>query len=256
MALYWPGAILGERLVSTRSIIEARSILGDAAGTYESKVLGYGPVAYYRFEETAGANAADTSGNGYTGTYINAPTLGQVGRVNFCPLLDGTNQCVDVLASAAGFSGVAGTISAWARVSGAGVWADGSVDYLAVFMVDANNFVRIYKSNAANTLIWQYMANAVSKSVVDATHAITGWQLLSVTWDKNAGATGEVLAYSGGSQVGATQTNLGVWAGAPVICVFGAATAAGVTPWNGWIDEAMLFDRALSATDLADLASP
>lgn len=36
-------------------------------------------VAWYKLDETSGTSAADSSGNGYTGTYTNSPTLGVEG---------------------------------------------------------------------------------------------------------------------------------------------------------------------------------
>ena len=50
-----------------------------AAAQYQATVLADAPVAYYRFEETAGTSAIDSSGNGNTGTYTNGPLLAQTG---------------------------------------------------------------------------------------------------------------------------------------------------------------------------------
>ncbi len=59
-----------------------------ATAAYQDEVLADNPVAYYRFEETTGTTAADTSGNANDGTYNNgvtlgvssAPALGRAGR--------------------------------------------------------------------------------------------------------------------------------------------------------------------------------
>jgi len=36
-------------------------------------------VAWYKLDETSGTTCADSSGNGYHGTYVNSPTLNQTG---------------------------------------------------------------------------------------------------------------------------------------------------------------------------------
>lgn len=59
-----------------------------ALAAYQDVVLADHPIAYYRFEETSGTTAVDTSGNSNDGTYVNgvvlnqpsAPQLGHAGR--------------------------------------------------------------------------------------------------------------------------------------------------------------------------------
>jgi hypothetical protein len=50
-----------------------------ATAAYQDEVLADNPVAYYRFEETTGTTAIDSSGNGNDGTYNNGVTLGATG---------------------------------------------------------------------------------------------------------------------------------------------------------------------------------
>ena len=47
-----------------------------ATAAYQDEVLADNPVAYYRFEETSGTTATDTSGNANDGTYNNGVALG------------------------------------------------------------------------------------------------------------------------------------------------------------------------------------
>lgn len=44
--------------------------------SYAGRVLADGPVGFWRLNEKAGVNAADASGNAFTGTYTGGPTLG------------------------------------------------------------------------------------------------------------------------------------------------------------------------------------
>jgi hypothetical protein len=48
---------------------------------YSSVVLAKAPVGYWRLGETWGPTAADTSGNGYDGTFFGNPTFGQPGAI-------------------------------------------------------------------------------------------------------------------------------------------------------------------------------
>ena len=50
-------------------------------GTYTQAVLADGPAGFWRFEETSGASAADSSGNNRPGTYLNGVTLGTAGAL-------------------------------------------------------------------------------------------------------------------------------------------------------------------------------
>lgn len=53
-----------------------------ASDQYSSVVLAKGPVGYWRLGETVGPVASDASGNGYDGTYLGNPTLGQPGAID------------------------------------------------------------------------------------------------------------------------------------------------------------------------------
>ena len=50
-----------------------------APSAFETTVLGDSPFLYYRLDEAAGTTAFDDSGNGYDGSYVNGPLLGQTG---------------------------------------------------------------------------------------------------------------------------------------------------------------------------------
>ena len=67
-----------------------------ATAQYPATVLADAPVAYYRFEETAGTSAIDSSGNGNTGTYTNGPLLAQTGQpeLGLAVSFDGINDYV------------------------------------------------------------------------------------------------------------------------------------------------------------------
>lgn len=69
----------------------------NAWAAYPDEVLADTPVAYYRFEETAGTAAADTSGNSNAGTYENGVLLNQPSSPNLgrAAQFDGSDDFVD-----------------------------------------------------------------------------------------------------------------------------------------------------------------
>lgn len=50
-------------------------------GNYRETILNNIPVGYWRLNESSGTSAADSSGNSYTGTYQNTPSLSQTGAL-------------------------------------------------------------------------------------------------------------------------------------------------------------------------------
>lgn len=68
--------------------------------TYEDVILADNPLAFYMLDELAGTNAADSSGNGYDGTYVNTPTLGAasllVGGPTAASFVKASTQYVDL----------------------------------------------------------------------------------------------------------------------------------------------------------------
>ena len=82
---------------------------------------------------------------------------------------------------------------------------------------------------------------------------MTDWVPFVITWDKAGDA---MKAYYNGSQSGSTQTIAGTWAGAlnSASCVIGAANTTPATPWYGYLAHGAVWDRALPAAEIADLA--
>lgn len=72
---------------------------------YDNTILADSPLAYWKLSETSGTTAADSSGNGHSGTYTNSPTLGQSGLLSQdaaagekCVLFNGTNNYIQIAA--------------------------------------------------------------------------------------------------------------------------------------------------------------
>lgn len=231
---------------------------------YWKKVLGTqraNLLAYWTLWDASGTQATDMSGNGRHGTY-SGPTLGQpgIGDGRTAPLFDGVNDFVNsYTASLDGvFSGAAGSIHIWIKVSSSAVWTDGAAHGVLRFGEDGSNRITINKTVNNNELAWFYDAGGVSEVVSStALGGGTGWIPLAITWDKNAGASGEMKAYGNQSQIGATQTTLGTYVGAlaSTIAVLGALNSSAAFPWSGYLAHCAIWNTALSTAQISALGT-
>jgi hypothetical protein len=189
----------------------------------------------------------------YTGVTLGQPGIGDGFT---CPLFDGATNITNVFSSGqqVGFNPLAGTLSAWFRMSASGVWTDGAVRYLMVFSVDANNEVSIHKPTTNNRLRY-FTAMGGTNKFVDVTTSSTAWNHVALTYDKMADAA---IAFINGVQSGATQTGLGVWAGSIVAnkSNIGAGTVTPSLIHSGFLEHAAYHNIALVPAQIQQLARP
>lgn len=123
---------------------------------YPAIILADSPTGYWQLNETSGTVAADSSGNGYTGTYTGGFTLGQTGIPGYLAadsvLLDGSSGYINTTLTP--FPGVADfSVEAWVKTSSsslqiaAGAYVGGDNLYVgqngsSVFNI--NNVVNIF----------------------------------------------------------------------------------------------------------------
>lgn len=235
---------------------------GIMGGVYSDKVLSYSPIAYWPLWETAGVTATDqinspAQDGAYTGVTL-ANAIGPDG-VNSAPLFDGANDFVNIYSATLDgvFDGTEGTTMIWARAFNAGVWTDGSNDYALCLKEDNDNFVYLYKIAANNSFNYRYQANNVDETITKGGIISTDWICQAVTWSLSAGVDGEVKAYYNGVQEGATQTALGAWVGSlnAATTIIGALTLLSLNSWYGWLAHCAIWDKALTSTQILNLAT-
>lgn len=133
---------------------------------YEDRMLTDQPVGYWRLDETSGTTAADSSGNGRTGTYVNTPTLAAVGPVvletpnRAAQFAAASSERVDV-AYAAALNPATVTVEAWIYRTGTGTDA-------IVTSLTANRGYRLQLS-ATNTVQWSVGTGASTLTVTGST---------------------------------------------------------------------------------------
>ena len=214
-----------------------------AASTYATTVLGNSPAAYYRFSETAGSTAADSSGRAAATTYGPGLTLGGAGAVanDADPGLTANGSCCPLATSAAPlplYNG-ARTVEAWVKPS------DNTTRYLAGWgrrETDGAFGVTIDPSNIG-VIGWsddRYFPLPVTARLRDG-----AWHQVVVTYD---GTT--ATAYLDGQSIGTrtfarrlnTRTN--------PLYVGAGPEGQGYQIYGG-LDEVSVYSSALSSGDVA-----
>ena len=213
-----------------------------------------GLQGHWKLDESSGTSAADSSGNGNTGTTSGSPawTTGQVdGALDF----DGTNDDVTVAASASLNDLTTITIAGWMKpdigptgarpIAYKGYW--GNIGGFALnYMHDTKRaqFTVDYNSGAGNLYAetdWDAWTNGV-------------WQHIAITWDGTQNASG-VHLYRDGVDVGrylpGDVNGSGIKdsdAAKPLII------SDSTNPFSGLLDDMRIYNRVLSGADVATLA--
>ncbi|MBT3056662.1 MAG: DUF4347 domain-containing protein, partial [Candidatus Thiodiazotropha sp. (ex Codakia orbicularis)] len=212
---------------------------------------------------TLDSNAADSSGNSHDGTLTNGASIDNPGSSN--PIgdgnlnLDGFNDFVQLNTHVSAFSDLSeGTIAAWINTSYSGAQAMFSItdtadyDSLVVFGMDNG---RIFFDVANN--------NFYSLSVeTNASYADGNWHHVAVTVDGSGNSI-----YIDGVQVSlaglfyrygdsSTQSFFSSVTSLDSMAIGNLRDPAGYTgSFNGLQDDVRVYDRALSASDIAELLS-
>jgi hypothetical protein len=189
------------------------------------------------------------------GLPTNGVTLGSAanGHLANAYTFDGTNDGVNIYSSdlSSVFNATEGSVVAWAKVSGSGVWSDSTLRRMLYLSADGNNRIIFQKDNAANSLLVYTIFGGTVKQTSIST-STTSWMMISVTWSKK---DDQVKAYFNGVQTGNTLTGLGTWVGnlSSTNTMIGATGSVVTDPWSGAINDVKLFNRALSPAEISTM---
>ena len=206
------------------------------------------------------ANANDFSGNNYNGTLTNGALIDTTGGTNKVGAgklsVDGVNDYVDMSAYVANFASMTqGTISAWIKTTDTTGTIFGFVD-----TADADSATWLWMSNGK--LDWAVYENNTGLVEAKSTAAVNdgNWHHVAVTVD----ASGNKL-FIDGVQAGVTyakgnasSTNFfSSVTGVDIMRIGIDQNNAGLRDaFAGLIDDVRVYDRALSAEEVALLATP
>lgn len=245
-------------------------VFGQAGGTRTLNQLilslnGADIIGHWSLGDSSGTVATDSSTTGANGAYDGTVTLAQpgVGDGSLSALFAGGR--VTFSAPNAGLLNTAfadksrGTLVAFCKASGAALWTDGNIRYIAQIGTDANNRIILARSAGNGALQGLYVAGGASKQVVFASGSPLTWFSLGITWDLSAGINGECKVFFNGAQVGVTQTALGTWAGALSAswCAIADVGFGGATDrWTGNEAHIVLWQAPLTPAQMSQLVVP
>ena len=210
---------------------------------YASGVLS-GAVSYYPFN----GNAVDALGAGNSGAVVGAtPTVNRFGQGNAAYYFNGTNNYITFGKNESVYPNTTLTWSAWFRQSGYSdnpviVWDDdsqtGGERYLALGALGDTNTL-LFSADDPIAGPGGFAASGLSIG--------TGWNQVVFTAD-----AGSQSLYINGALVSSTNAPLADHSGRSYLSV-GSGQDGSVGYFNGSIDDLRIFNRALSAAEVASL---
>jgi len=213
---------------------------------YAATVVGDGPVAYYRLDDSAGTVAADSSGGGQSGGYSGTYTLAQASG-----LLNDTDKSVYVNAGSVTapdafmpMGNNARTIEAWVNVSGTGgtgtqaVAGYGSASTRNLFdlRLTSTNQVGVMTSNDDRYFTAGYsLTNGV-------------WHQLAATYDGT-----KLIVYVDGQSIGQSTFSSGLGTVSNGSGLVLGKDSAGCCDWlTGNLDDVSVYAKALTSSQVAN----
>jgi PKD repeat protein len=209
--------------------------------TYSQTVLADSPLAYWRLGETSGTSAADASGNGRTGSYVGAPTLGAPGALseaNTAVGFNGSSQYVNVPYAAA-LNPAQFTVEGWAFITG----GQGTYRSLVTSRDYSTNNARGFVIYAAADNTWQLWNGAGAGWSIAYGPAVTlnQWTHLVGTYD---GTT--MRLYVNGTLVASTAAGYVQNTQRPLRIATGRTESTPTFYLPGRVDEVAVYASALS----------
>lgn len=234
---------------------------GGDLSAYSEKLLGIEAanlIAYWILGEKIGSVAVDQIDSPAQDAAYSGVTLGQtgIGDGNTAPFLDGANDHIDIFTTAfeAVFEGLEGSISIWCKVNSSAVWEDGASRRVITLFSDASNNILIRKNSVNNVVSWVYEAANTVNSQNKFSVSNTDWVHLAMTWSDSAN---EQIDYFNGSQEGSTKIPA-TWGGTGLQDAQAVLGSKNTTPeeiWHGYLAHVAVWDKVLSATQIASLAA-
>jgi hypothetical protein len=220
------------------SVSDGHSVVSSSV-TVTVSSAGSNLVGYWKLNETSGSTAADSSGNGNTGTLVNAPAW-TPGKINGALRFDGVTQYVDCGNASSLNPASQITLAAWINSS------DGAARHTEEIIAKDNNVALQYflRIQAGGQLIF-----AISGSRLTGTTTLKPgtWYFVAATYD---GA--QMKLYINGA-LEASVAKTGDMLDNGVSVRIGARKYTTLLPFAGLLDEVQIYNRALSQAELATL---
>lgn len=214
-------------------------------------------IGWWKFDETSGNTAVDSSGSGNTGITQNMNDADWVnGKIGNALDLDGSNDYIDVGTgdAYAGPDMTAITISVWINIP-ADVTSDAMI--FDKFWDGSDESYTLYiQNNTPDRLIWRLRTNVPNTANAFGTSTISTntWHHVVGTWDSQSGS---LILYLNGSVEGTSslsgsyvnENTSSVWIGS---AQYGGS---GNRRFPGMIDDVRIYNRALTPDEINALYS-
>jgi PKD repeat protein len=209
-------------------------------------------LSHWPLDESSGTTAADIAGS-YNGTLVNGPVWQPAGgRIDGSLSFDGVDDRVDLggMDVEGGSGGM--TIALWARVDGFAI-ADGRLISKATGVNSEDHYWMLSTINDT-ALRFRLRVGGATTTLVTGTGQIAAgvWCHVAASYD---GATMRI--YKDGVEVASTPASGAIATNAAVMAALGNQPAgAGDRALTGRLDEVRVYNYALSASEIVDLANP
>jgi hypothetical protein len=178
---------------------------------YSDEVLADNPVAYYRFEETTGTTAVDSTVNANNGTYTNGVLLNQPGAANLGRAvgLDGISNYIDTPNTVGGNF----TLEMWVKTTAASLggsqayegngllWSDVGGSANDFVLAELNNHAAFFTGNPDTTIEGSTVLNNGAWHYLVATRTQGGATQLYVDGALQASGTSNANPLTGNSRI-------------------------------------------------------
>jgi hypothetical protein len=203
-------------------------------------------AGYWKFDENTGATATDSSGNNNTGT-LTAGATWATGQSNSATSLDGVDDYVQMGARSSLTMTATATFSAWIYPTGPGSLAT----YGGIILCKEGEYE--IARGTDGSIMWAFANTNPGWAWINTGYVapLNQWTHVSVTYDNGVIKTyinGTLThTYSGSGSIGDTLTSQNDFR-------VGGRQATSQN-FQGRIDEVRVYNRALSATEVATLPS-
>ncbi len=231
-------------LDGTADVADAGADAGTGVDASDAGDIGAGLVAFYKFDETSGTTASDSSGNNQTATLMGGASFSS-GLENNAVTLNGSNGYVSLPSGIA--SGLTSfSICAWVNLVTSTQWS-------RIFDLGTGTTTYMFftPNSGAGTRFAITTGGGGQEQQLNATALATGsWQQVAVTLAANTGTL-----YVNGAQV-AQNTSMTLSPqslGTTTQDWLGRSQYAADPYLNGQLDNVRIYDRALSAAEVETL---
>ena len=230
----------------------ATSVAADSSGNGRSGTYNgttNGPSTYYSFDENSGATAQDSSGAVNTGTLVNAPAW-SAGKVNAALSFNGTDQYVEG-ASAAIHTDTSFSVAAW-------VYLTSKNGFATAVSQDGTNISGFFLQYDQSVDRWGFTIRQSDSTGAGLDGARSSTSPSLDTWYHLVGvydsSTNQLSLYVDGILAG-TATRHTPWDATGAFAVGRAKFGPLTDFWPGMIDDVRVYQRALSPGEVTTLAN-